>query len=458
MLREKYDPDNIFNDIPSLTIRMNPELSAVDAVLDDDELFLMMYNDLAQRYPQTLTAGRYSTPVEVLLRMLTVKHLYNWSYEQTELQVADSVTLRQFCRVYWHAVPDHTTLCRWANLIQPATLQAFNDRMLAIALGAKMTRARKLRMDAMVVETNIHHPTDSSLLADSVRVLGRTLRRAKEVLSDVVDLPKQIFRNRTRSARRAAREIGQAARRGQHHTKAAYRRLVQAARATVRQVQQVVSALEQHDQDAGMHLLKTFETFMPRVEQVIDQAVRRVFNGEQVPAAEKIVSVFEPHTQIIRRGKASQPTEFGQKVWLGEIDGGLISQYEILNGNPSDEAQWTPTLQRHREQFGHPPWLASADRGVHSVSNETDAADLGVNRIVLPQPGRKSERRRAYEHQSWFRRGRRFHAGIEGRISVVRRKHGLDRCRNKGQIGFERWVGWGVIANNLTVMSRALAH
>ncbi len=458
MLREKYDPDNIFDDIPSLTVRMNPELDALDGVLDDDELFRMIHNDLAQRYPQTLTAGRYSTPVEVILRLLVVKHLYNWSYAQTELQVADSLTLRQFCRVYWHEIPDHTTLCRWANLIQPATLQVFNDRVLAIALRAKVTRGRKLRMDAMVVETNIHHPTDSSLLADSVRVLGRTLRRAKDVLSDTTDLPKQLFRNRTRSARHAAREIGQAARRGQRHTKTAYRRLVQAARATVRQVQQVVSALEQHAQDAGLQLIETFATFVPRAEQVIDQTVRRVFNGEHVPAAEKIVSIFEPHTQIIRRGKASKPTEFGHKVWLGEIDGGLISQYQILDGNPTDGAQWTPTLQRHREQFGHPPWLASADRGVHSTSNETDAADLGVTRTVLPKPGRKSDSRQAYERQSWFRRGRRFHVGIEGRISVVRRKHGLDRCRNKGQVGFERWVGWGLIANNLTVTGRAMAH
>jgi transposase, IS5 family len=146
--------------------------------------------------------------------MLTVKHLYNFSYEKTEQHVADSLVLRQFCRVYFHPVPDHTTLCRWAQFVQPATLQAFNDRVLSLAVAAKLTRGRKLRMDGTVVETTIHHPTDSSLLADSVRVLGRSLTRARQLLGTGTALAKTTFRNRTRSARRAARQIAQLSRRG----------------------------------------------------------------------------------------------------------------------------------------------------------------------------------------------------------------------------------------------------
>jgi IS5 family transposase len=457
MLIDKYEKDNILQRIPGLTLKLHPELAAIDRVLEDEELFRMISDDLSKRYPKTLTAGRRSTPVEVVLRMLAVRHLYNLSYEKTEMQVTDSLILRQFCRVYFHPTPDHTTLCKWASQIQPETLQAFNARVLAIAVDAKLTRGRKLRTDGMVVETNIHYPTDSRLLADSVRVIGRSLSRARLVLNEATELGKQVFRNRTRSARRAARQIGRLSRRGRQHTRSTYRRLVGITRATVRQAEQVLEDLKTHAQEEGQALIQTLETFVPRTQQVIDQTVRRVFDGEQVPASEKIVSIFEPHTDIIRRGKPNKETEFGHKVWLAEVEGGLISQYRVLDGNPADDAQWEPTLEQHVDQFGHPPWQASADRGVFSADNETAAEQLDVQRIILPKPGHKSAARKQRERQRWFRRGRRFHAGIEGRISVVRRKHGLDRCRDKGKTGFDRWVGWGVIANNLTIMGRRLA-
>jgi IS5 family transposase len=402
-------------------------------------------------------AGRKSTPVQVILRMLAVKHLYDFSYEQTEQHVADSLVLRQFCRVYFHPVPDHTTLWRWARLVQPSTLAAFNDRVMSLAVAARLTRGRKLRMDGMVVETNIHYPTDSSLLADGVRVLGRTLARAKAVVGEASHLARDAFRNRSRSARRVAREVARLSRQGREQTVSAYKRLVQTTRASLRQAEQVLAVLQEQEAAAAARLAHTLHTFLPRVRQVLDQTQRRVFAGEAVPAGEKLVSIFEPHSDIIRRGKANKPVEFGHKVWLGEVEGGFIAQYAVLEGNPADTQQWQPALQRHIQQFGHPPWQASGDRGVHTPDNETFAEDIGVSRIILPKPGYKSPKRGQYEKQPWFRRGRRFHAGVEGRISVVSRKHGLNRCRNKGQIGFHQWVGWGVIANNLTAMGRGLS-
>jgi IS5 family transposase len=457
MLIDKHEVDNIFNRVPGLTIKMNPELVAINRVLDDDELFCMMRDDLGQRYPNTLTAGRKSTPVEVILRMLAVKHMYDLSYEQTEMQVADSLVLRQFCRVYFHAVPDHTTLCKWAKLVQPETLEAFNERILALAIESKLTRGRKLRTDGTVAETTIHHPTDSSLLADSVRVLGRTLTRAKKVLAADTGLAKETFRNRTRSAKRAARHIAHLSRRGREQLKPHYQRLTRATEATIRQAELVLAELQTTIAEQGHELTETLQTFLPRAEKVLDQTKRRVFDGEPVPAAEKLVSIFEPHTDIIRRGKPNKDTEFGHKVWLGEVEGGFISQYRVLDGNPADEAQWQPVLQNHVQQFGHPPWQASADRGVYSAANETFATKLGVKRVILPKPGHKSDARRKHERQRWFWRGRRFHAGVEGRISVIKRKYGLGCCRNRGQVGFECWIGWGVIANNLTMMGRGLS-
>ena len=164
MLRDRYEPDAWFwTIIEQLAIEMDPELAQIDSILDDDELFQMIKNDMARRHPQTLETGRTSTPVEVSLRMLAVKRLYQFTYRQAEWHVGDSLVLRWFCRIYFNSVPDHTTLYRLALLSQPETLHAFNDRVIEVATQLKVTRGRKLRTDGTVVETNIAYPTDSKL-------------------------------------------------------------------------------------------------------------------------------------------------------------------------------------------------------------------------------------------------------------------------------------------------------
>jgi IS5 family transposase len=396
--------------------------------------------------------------------MLVVKHLYRWSYEQTETFVGDSITLRQFCRIYLNSVPDDTVLIKWANLIRPETVQQLLEHIVQMARRLKVTRGRKLRTDGTVVESNIHHPTDSSLLVDGVRVLSRMLNKARKVIESTTEdtqrVAKAVYRNRLRSARKTARAIGEATGRkaketGQRYQQA-YRKLVRIAQASVEQVQQVVQVLREIATEEAERLQQQAEHFLPLVEQVIDQAVRRVMEGEKVPAAEKIVSLFEPHTNIIRRGKKRKPVEFGHKVWFDEVDGGIVSHYRILEGNPKDEGQWAPSLKRHRELFDRPPDQASGDRGLYSPGNETLALEMGVRRVILPKSGYRSVERRQHEKQRWFRRGRRYHQGIEGRISVLKRRHGLDRCLYHGEDGFGRWVGWGVIAHNLLVIGTTL--
>jgi IS5 family transposase len=321
-----------------------------------------------------------------------------------------------------------------------------------------VTRGRKLRTDGTVVETNITYPTDNKLMAAGVQVLSRTLKRAQALLAET--MPKHWFRERTRSAKRLTRAIVNAAPQRQEAAKQAlqdaFRRLVQVTQATLHQAQRVIDPLQQVGSAQAAKLVATLLSFMPRLEQVIQQTVRRVFGGESVPASEKIVSLFEPHTAIIRRRKAGKETEFGHKVWLDEVEGGIVTHWSILEGNPADDTQWQPALDRHRRLFGKPPDQASGDRGLYSPKNEAYAQAQGVKRIILPKAGYKSDARRHHETQPWFRRGRRFHNGVEGRISVLKRKHGLYRCRNHGQEGFQRCVGWGVIANNLTVIGRKL--
>jgi IS5 family transposase len=312
-----------------------------------------------------------------------------------------------------------------------------------------------------VVETNIHAPSDSSLLADSVRVLGRTLGRAKQVLGGQTQLGQAVFRNRTRSVRRLARQVGEAMRRrgetARSEGRVAYRKLVQATRATIRQAEQVLPVLQAQATQESQKLAETLDTFIPRAKQVVDQTVRRVFEQEKVPATEKIVSIFEPHSDIIRRNKAHKPTEYGHKIWLDEVEGGIVTRWEVLEGNPSDEKQWLPSLDHHQARFDKPPDQASGDRGLYSPRNERIAAERGVKRVILPRPGRKSQVRKQHERQPWFVRGRRWHAGVEGRISVLKRRFGLGRCLDHGAHGFEKWVGWAVIAANLTVIGKKAA-
>lgn len=461
MLRDQYEPDKLFLDIALRAGEMEPELVQIDWLLEDDELYRMLRADLAQRYPHTRETGRPATPVTVVLRMLAVKHLYNLSYEQTERQVRDSLVLRQFCRVYFHAVPDDTTLLRWANQIQPPTLVAFNQRLAQLAYQVRVTRGRKLRTDGTVVETNIAYPSDSRLLADGVRLISRTLQCIKASLGDDTGFATALFRDRTRSARNLARHIQRWARQRSQHAKdgmqSAYCRLVEVANASVSQAQRIVEQLQDQAPAQLEPLLARLQGLLPHCEQVIDQTVRRVLAGESVPAQRKLVSLFEPHSDIIRRQKPGKETEFGHKVWLDEVEGGIVTRWAILAGNPPDDSQWQPAIDHHLRLFGRPPNQASADRGLYSAANEAYATQQGVKRVILPKPGHKTQSRRQFEAQAWFRRGRRYHAGIEGRISVLKRKFGLQRARYHGSVGFARWVGWGVIAHNLTAIGTKLA-
>jgi IS5 family transposase len=460
MLRDRYDPIDLFACIPTLSMQMDPILAHIDRLLADDTIFEAVKADLLGRFPHTADDGRPSTPVEVILRMLVVKHLYGWSFPQTTQFVADSLVLRQFCRVYFATVPDQSTLNRWAHLIQPTTLHHLLDHIVHLACQLQVTHGRKLRIDGTVVETNIHHPTDSTLLNDGVRVLSRTLQKAKTLLGQVTMVAQDAFADCTQQARDKMKRIMEVARQkgedAAERLKTTYRDLLDVTAMVGVRAKQVQEALVGHATAAAQRVSATLDQCIPLVEQVITQTTRRVLQGEQVPASEKIVSLFEPETAIIRKGKPGKPTEFGRCVWLDEVEGGIISRYAVRAGNPDEKAQLPPSLDHHIDQFGQPPELLTGDRGIHSAANERYARKVGVQEVVLPKPGKKSAKRIAYEQQDWFRAGRNWRAGIEGRISGLKRRHGLERCRYHGDAGMERWVGLGVIAHDLHQIAQHL--
>jgi len=458
MLVEQYPTDKRFEELLGYIPELSPVLRKIDEYLEDEKLYKLIRTDLAKRYPKTKETGRNSTPVEVVLRMLVVKRVYGYSYEETERVVRDSLSLRAFCRVYLQDVPDDTTLIRWANLVQPKTLEKFNERVVQLAVERKVTKGRKLRTDGTVVETNIRPPSDSRLLADSVRVLARTIVRGQALLQSAEEKVQAGFEDGTQQAKRLAHQIGETLRSkkeaAQNAGKQAYQELLGLTEQTLSWAGQIHKQVKPRSQQKIKRLAETLTRFIPLAKQVVQQTTRRVLQNEQVPASEKIVSIFEEHTDIIRRGKESQPVEYGHKVWLNEVEGGLVSHYRILDGNPSDEQQWKPSLKAHLKTFHQPPQQASGDRGLFSEPNEQLAHDLGVKRVILPKRGYRSRARLKHEHKTWFVKGRHWHAGVEGRISILKRAHNLGRCLAHGLTGFHSWVGWGIIAGNLAVLGR----
>ena len=280
--KNRHQPVNLFALIPQLGLHFEPQLEQLDRFLDDDELIELVRGDLARRYPKDRSRGRPSTPVEVILRMLVVMWLYFWSYAQTEFFVADSLVLRQFCRISMEKVPDDTTLIRWANTIGPGTVTQLNARVVQLARSLQVTRGRKLRIDTTAVETHIHFPTDSGLIGDGVRVVSRLLRRARIVLGDAATTMGEAFRSRVRSVRKLSQQVHRIARRrsqaGREALQAAYRRLVTTAKRTGAQGRQVLDALQKQAKDPkAQRLADRLGHVLPQLKRGIRQAERRVW-------------------------------------------------------------------------------------------------------------------------------------------------------------------------------------
>jgi transposase, IS5 family len=458
MLVDRYETEDIFARVPHMAQRIDPVLKGLDKLLDDDELYQQVRADFGKRHRFTLLHGRHSTPVEVLLRLLILKHLYQWSYQQTQDWVDENLVLRWFCRLYWAPVPDESTLIRWANTLRPETLHALNDRVVKLARQARVTQGRKLRLDATCVQTEIHHPTDSGLLVDSVRVLSRLVRRAKGLVKERLKNVEQVCRSRLRSARQVAQTLHRQLRRKteekEAQQQALYQKLIQTTEQMVRQSQQVMAVLAEQTGQQAKRLLAQAKQVLPLVQRVITQTRVRVLEGQKMASGEKVLSLFEPHTRAIPRHKGGAQVEFGRHVVLDEVEGGIVTRYQILE-HPTEHGQAVEAVARHRALFEHPPNLVAGDRGVYSADTEQQLSAAGVKLVAIPAEGKVSQERQALQRTRRWRRGYRWRAGIEGRIASLRRDFGWRRSEYHGQDGMERWLGLGVIASNLRRIARA---
>lgn len=445
-------------------VRMEPELAAISRLLDrkSSELLKAVVQDLRQGLQQPCK-GRDGLSAEQVLRSLVLKQIKNWSFRELRERIADGMTLREFTRFGAAAVPQHKAFHRASKMLPPATLQALNAAVVELALALGVEDARRVRMDTTVSETDIHFPTDSGLLWDAVRVLTRSAAR---ILDEIPQLPQRLC-NRTRSARRRMQEIHRMTRHERQHLQVPkYRELITITNQVIHNVRAVAKAARAVVPRLEFEVALRVEALCDEIrhyaglgERVAAQARRRVLEEETVPADEKLYSIFEPHTDLIKRGKAQKPVEFGHKLFLAETRRGLILDYQVLDGNPTDEGHVKPWLTRHLERFQTAPDLVAGDRGVYSAANVADLRADGVGLECLPQRGgKKTADRTAYEKSRPFKRGQKFRAGIEGRISVLVRGRGMKRCRLKGAERFELFIGLVVLANNLLVIGRHLTR
>ena len=428
-------------------------LRKIDTLLEDEAVIEVVAQALEVRWPQSRRRGRPGTPAEVVIRMLILKHLFDWSYDDLEREVRPNLVYRAFTRIDAGDVPDAKTILKIARALGPEVIEQLHRQVIEVAKRAGVTHGRRFRIDTTVVETNVHYPTDSTLLQDGVRVLTRTLQRASTALGDRTGR----IRNRLRSVTRRVLIIGYEARspKTRDAMVKSYRKLMATTRSVVRDAASMVRRLGQRVRTATPQIQPALRRaqdqlreMRPLVARVLAQTRARVLGGD-THVTDKVLSIFEPHTETIRKGKIAKPNEFGKLVTIQEAEHQIITGYDVHTRRPADVTLWTAALDRHLTIFGRAPNLAAGDRGFSSAGNEQAAIARGVRRVVLPRRGPKSPARRAFERQRWFRRGQRWRVGCEGRISVLKRRHGLDRCRYHGEDGMHRWVGLGVIANNL---------
>jgi IS5 family transposase len=438
-------------------------MTHADAVLADEAIVAAVYEALAKRHPKSRCRGRRGAPADMVLRLLILKHIRNWSYAVLEREVRANLVYRDFTRVGGAKTPDAKTMGRWGMALGPEVLKQVHARIVTIARDRGVTTGRRMRVDTTVVETDIHYPTDSTLLGDGVRVLSRIMRK----ITAIAGAAGTKLRDRRRSVKLRLLEIGRVARAkgpiNQDKLQQRYRQLLDATSRVAGQARRFCAEIGQgvkRSTNPLQQLLleglrQQLDEMTSRVRQVMKQTRARIFHGN-TRSEGKLLSLFEPSTEIIRKGKAGKPNEFGKMVKLQEAENQIVIDYEVYARRPYDSDLLMAAIETHQARLGRTPRLVAADAAFYSAKNEAAATAKGVKRVCIPNRSTKSLERKREQRKRWFRDGQKWRTGCEGRISVVKRRHGLDRCRYKGLVGMNRWVGLGVIADNIVNIGCAM--
>ena len=448
-MRKKFNPQmNLFSTVARNKIAQ--ELRQISAVLDaTPQVVDLVYQDLVRSCRPT--TGREGMSAEQVLRCAILKQYRQLTYEELAFHLEDSDSFRGFSRLEMGQYPSKTILQRNIKTLREETWEAIHREIIGYARKEKIEAGRKVRIDATAVETDIHHPTDSTLLADGVRIITRWLAEGKEL----TPTPGYGYSDHRRVVKKRVLTILNA--RKEKTRRDAYRDLLVYAGKVRAYALAAIPELFNHqgqsmtDLFAGKVLAEKLTRAVGLLEKVMSQTERRVFKGEQVPASEKVVSFFEEHTDIIV--KKRRQTEYGHKIFLTGGTSTLILDCLIERGNPADSAKYETLLERQEELYGRMPRQVSADGGFASKDNLAYAKKRGVKDAAFAKKRGLSVL--AMAKSAWvYKMLRNFRAGIEAGISTLKRAFGLDRCTWKGWEGFSRYVWSSVVSYNLLVLAR----
>ena len=453
MLRLRDPQGSLWDQLlPPQARTLSAELTAVDAWLADDRFFA----PYRQRFNTLI--GRPTVPVETYLRLMYLKHRYRLGYEMLVREVTDSLHWRRFCHLALDApVPHPTTLSKLTRKYGPDVVHELNRLLVQHASERKLVRCRKLRVDTTVVQAPIDYPTDIGLLADSVRVVTRTVRRLQAAGAAV----RTTFRSRARSIKRALAAVGRSLRLRTEEAKTAVLRQTARVLGYTRQISRQAQRILRNSRHVGSQLSSRTPALVQRTRlrlrrqlqlttRVMVQAQARIRGTTVIP--DRIVSIFDPEARPIRRGKLSMKTEFGYKALLTETEDRVITHYEVHMRNPADGGLLPSALAGHTQTVTRTSDIVATDRGFGTKDNEALLREMGVKRISLPYKGRLSAPRAAHERQRWFRRQQRWRSGQEATISLGSRKYEWRCSRLRGRDGADMWIGFGILTYNLDRM------
>jgi IS5 family transposase len=419
------------------------ELEAMSQWLDEQRQLLGVVAGDLRRHGVKET-GREGLPAEAVLRCALLKQHRQLSYQELAFHLEDSASFRAFARLPWGWSPKKSVLHKTISVIRASTWEAINEVLLSSARREKVESGSVIRVDSTVTAALIHEPSDSSLLWDAVRVMARLLRQADKLGDGAF-----CWHDHCRAAKKRAREIKYG--RGRPKRVQHYRELLKITRATLGYLSQAAERLiAMVDVDVVVWQAEV-RHYRPLIEQIVAQTERRVLAGEAVPAAEKLVSLFEPHADIVVKG--GRDVQYGHKLNLTTGRSGMVLDLVIEAGNPADSERFLPMLQRHIDRYGEPPRQAAADGGYASRANLTQAKALGVVDMAFHKKCRL--RIEDMVKSRWvYRKLRNFRAGIEAGISCLKRAYGLDRCTWRGLDHFRTYVWSSVFAYNLALFAR----
>lgn len=431
----------------------HPKVNELEKI---SEILNQVSNNIYDMVAQDLGIANHATgaegmSVEQVVRAAIIKQSEEYSYEELTFHLADSKAFRTFCLLEFGETYAKSTLNANIKSITVATWKAFNRALLVYAESNGIEQGRKVRIDCTVVESNIHKPTDSELLWDGIRVLSRIMVRLKNELNGL----SCSFVNHTRRSKKRRLAVINA--KNDEQRKKGYKDLLKMAENTVGYAESMVQALccyrpTNFEQEAvRIGLRQELEHYLPLVRQIICQTTRRVIHGESVPAGEKLVSIFEPHADIIRKDR--RDTYYGHKICLTGGASNLILDCRILSGNPADATLTQGMLARQQEIFGRPPLKVALDGGFASKENLDAAKEQGIKDVCFSK-GRGLAEEDMCRSIYVYRLLRKFRAGIESGISWLKRSFGLGRCLWKGVDSFGSYVWASVVSANLLTMAR----